>query len=68
MRVIALERAFAYNGVALPDVDPKMSPEEVKIFYASTMYPELANAVTEGPDDSNGKLRYSFRKAVGTKG
>jgi len=68
MQVTALERAFTYNGVSLPDVDSKMSPEEVKNFYATTMYPELASAVVEGPDDSNGKLRYSFRKAVGKKG
>ncbi len=68
MQVTTLERTFNYNGVALPDIDPKMSPDEVKSFYASTMYPELTSAVVEGPDDSNSKLKYSFRKAVGTKG
>lgn len=68
MQVTTLERTFSYNGVALPDIDLKMSPDEVKNFYASTMFPELTSAVVEGPDDSNGKLKYSFRKAVGTKG
>lgn len=68
MKVTALIRTFSYNGVSLPDTDPKMTPAEVMNFYASTMYPELTSAVIEGPDESNGKLRYSFRKAVGTKG
>lgn len=68
MKVTPLIRTFSYNGVSLPDIDPKMTPAETMNFYASTMYPELTSAVIEGPDDSNGKLRYSFRKAVGTKG
>jgi len=68
MQITPLERTFSYNGVSLPEVDPKMSPEEVKTFYGSTMFPELANADIEGPDDSNGKLKYTFRKAVGKKG
>lgn len=68
MQVTTLERTFLYNGVSLPDIDAKMPVEEVKNFYASTMFPELASAEVEGPEDSNGKLRYSFRKAVGKKG
>lgn len=68
MQVTALERTFSYNGVSLPDIDPKMPPAEVMGFYASTMFPELASAEIEGPDEGNGKLKYSFRKAVGKKG
>jgi PRTRC genetic system protein C len=36
-----LSRSFTYNGVKLPDPDPRMTPEEVKAIY-SHQYPELA--------------------------
>jgi PRTRC genetic system protein C len=38
-----LSRSFTYNGVKLPDPDPRMTPEDVKAAY-SHQYPELATA------------------------
>jgi PRTRC genetic system protein C len=63
----ALARSFSYNGVKLPDPDPKMSPEEVKAAY-SHQYPELATAAITGPEASGEQLIYSFVRAIGTKG
>ena len=62
-----LFRSFTYNGVKLPDPDPRMTPEEVKIVY-SHQYPELATAAITGPEPSGEHLQYSFVRAIGTKG
>lgn len=60
-------RAFKYNQLTLTDPDPNLSPEEVKSFYAS-LYPELTQAVVEGPESKEGTPHYTFRKVAGTKG
>ncbi len=44
-----LARSFTYNGVKLPDPDPRMTPEEVKTVF-SHQYPELATAAITGPE------------------
>lgn len=62
-----LSRSFTYNGMKLPDPDPRMTPEEVKIIY-SHQYPELATAAITGPEASGEHLQYSFVRAIGTKG
>jgi len=62
-----MSRGFTYNGVKLPDPDPRMTPEEVKIIY-SHQYPELATAAITGPEASGENLQYSFVRAIGTKG
>jgi PRTRC genetic system protein C len=62
-----LSRGFTYNGVKLPDPDPKMTPDEVKNLY-SLQYPELATAAISGPEASGEHLLYSFVRAIGTKG
>ncbi len=67
MHVAVLQRTFNYNGCLLADPDPQLSPERVKDFY-STAYPELTTAIVEAPIEINGRLEYSIRKAVETKG
>ena len=62
-----LPRSFTYNGVKLPDPDPRMTPEEVKAAYGH-QYPELATAAITGPEASGDQLLYSFVRAIGTKG
>jgi PRTRC genetic system protein C len=62
-----LARSFTYNGVKLPDPDPRMTPEEVKAIY-SHQYPELATAAISGPEATADHLQYSFVRAIGTKG
>lgn len=67
MKVTTLTRSFSYAGVALPDPGPSMTVDQVRDLYTAT-YPELATATIEGPETRDGKLVYSFRRAVGTKG
>jgi PRTRC genetic system protein C len=67
VQVRAMERTFAYNGLQLPDPDPRLTPEQVRDLYASS-YPEITTASIEGPDASGGTLRYKFTRALGTKG
>lgn len=63
----SLERTFRYNSVDLVDPGAQYSAEEVRDLYTAT-YPELANAAIEGPEQKEGKLVYTFRRPVGTKG
>jgi len=51
----------------LPDPDERMTPEQVRDFYASS-YPEITTAAIEGPEVSDGKLNFKFTRALGTKG
>lgn len=62
-----LVRTFKYNSVDLPDPGPQYTAEQVRDLYSAT-YPEITSAAIEGPEQKDGKLVYSFRKAVGTKG
>lgn len=62
-----LERAFRYNSVSLPDPGPAYSIEQVRDMYSGA-YPDITTAAIEGPDEKDGKLVYTFRRAVGTKG
>lgn len=67
LSIQTLARAFDFNGMALADPGPAMTPDAVKEFYAN-LYPELTNAAIEGPEQKGDKLVYEFRRAVGTKG
>jgi PRTRC genetic system protein C len=65
MKISVPERVFTYNGATLPD--PGMSADQVRSFYAN-QFPELTTAAISGPENTGGKLRYSFTRAIGTKG
>ncbi len=67
MEITKAERAFKYNAIDLKDPDPALSTEEVREFY-SKVYPEILSAAIEGPEITAGKMVYTFRRAVGTKG
>jgi PRTRC genetic system protein C len=51
----------------LADPNPNFSIEEVRSFYA-TQFPELTNAAISGPETVGDRLRYSFERAIGSKG
>lgn len=53
--------------VILKDPNPSMTPEEVAKFYASE-YPELTNALIEGPTIKDDKAGYSFTTKAGKLG
>jgi PRTRC genetic system protein C len=63
----ALLREFDYNGVRIPDPAPQMSVEQVRDLLTPT-YPEIATASLTGPEDTGTTLRYTFSRAIGSKG
>jgi PRTRC genetic system protein C len=67
MQTGVVSREFSFNGVKLPDPDPKLSPEQVRSVLA-TMYPDIATASITGPEAVGDKLRYNFVRAIGAKG
>jgi PRTRC genetic system protein C len=67
MKINVVEREFVYHGTTLADPNPKSSIEEVRSFYA-TQFPELTSAAITGPETVGDRLRYSFERAIGSKG
>ena len=67
MSIETMAREFRYDGLRLPDINEKLSVDEVKIAYSAT-YPEITTAVVTGPEAIGDKLVYHFTKAIGTKG
>jgi PRTRC genetic system protein C len=62
-----LQRVFKFNQLLLPDPGATFTPEQVRDLFSAT-YPELTNAVIEGPTTTARALEYQFVVAVGTKG
>ena len=67
LTVKPITRTFKYNALSLDDPGSDLSPEQVKEFW-SDVYPELTQAIIEGPDHIEDREEYTFRRAVGTKG
>jgi len=67
LKTSALPREFAFNGTRIPDPDPQMSIEQVRDLLTPS-YPEIATATMIGPEDTGTSLRYSFSRAIGSKG
>jgi PRTRC genetic system protein C len=65
--ITKMTRIFQFNGIRLPDPNPEMSVEDVKALYTG-QYPELATAVVNGPEAAGEKMRYTFDRAIGSKG
>ena len=67
LKVEALPREFYFNGTRIPDPAPQMTAEEVRDLLTPT-YPEIATATLTGPEDTGTTLRYTFSRAIGSKG
>jgi PRTRC genetic system protein C len=65
--VTALEREFVFDGHPLPDPNPNMSVEQVRETYIPT-HPEITTAAVTGPEAIDGKLRYTFSRAIRPQG
>lgn len=65
--IATIVREFRYNGITLSDPAPDKSPDQVRLIYAF-QYPELLNAVIEGPVTKNRVSTYTFTRAAGSKG
>lgn len=60
-------RKFTYQGIALDDPGPRMTPEQVRDMY-SAAYGELTTAEVICLGIENGQETYEFKKKVGDKG
>lgn len=67
IKVEKAEREFVLDGKALPDPDPYMSVEQVREMYIPA-HPEITTAAVTGPEPVDGKMRYTFSRAIGAKG
>ena len=67
LTITKMTRLFQFHGIRLPDPHPSMPVDEVKALYAG-QYPELATAVVNGPEAVGDKMRYTFERAIGSKG
>ena len=67
LKTEVLLREFYYNGVRIPDPAPQMSVEQVREML-SPSFPEIATASLTGPEDTGTVLRYTFSRAIGSKG
>ena len=62
-----LRREFVYNGTVIPDPNPSMSPEQVRDALVAA-YPEIATAALSGPEVKGDAARFTFSRAIGSKG
>lgn len=67
MSATFLKRVFMFNGERLIDIEPTMSPTEIRDFYA-LQYPELSIAAIVQGAVTEDTISYVFEKQVGTKG
>jgi PRTRC genetic system protein C len=67
LKTALLPREFVYNGTKIPDPNPSMSVEHVRELLTAG-YPEIATATISGPEDAGRVLRYTFSRAIGSKG
>ncbi len=71
IEVIKLKREFKFKKdgkeIPLPDPNPEFTAEEVTKFYSGT-YPELTNAVIEGPTVVGDKANYTITTKAGKLG
>lgn len=67
LKVEGLAREFHYNGIRIPDPGPELSVEQVRDLLTPS-YPEIATASVTGPEATGTTLRYTFSRAIGTKG
>jgi PRTRC genetic system protein C len=67
LKAEVLLREFYYNGVRIPDPGPDLTVEQVRDLLTPT-YPEISTASLSGPEDTGSVLRYTFSRAIGSKG
>jgi len=67
LKTEALLREFHYNGIRIPDPGPELTVDQVRDLLTPA-YPEIATATVSGPEDTGSMLRYTFSRAIGTKG
>ena len=67
LKLEAMVREFHYNGIRIPDPGPDLTIDQVRDLLTPS-YPEIATASVSGPEAAGSVLRYTFSRAIGTKG
>jgi len=67
LKAEAMLREFHYNGIRIPDPGPELTVDQVRDLLTPS-YPEIATASVSGPEATGNALRYTFSRAIGTKG
>ncbi len=67
MKSTAMKREFFFAGLKLPDPNRDMSLEDVRGALA-LQYPEIATAAISGPEPVGDTMKYTFERAIGSKG
>lgn len=67
LQITELERVFRYKDTILTDPAPDMSADEVLAYY-SNIYPELTTSSIHSEITEEGKMEYTFKTTIGTKG
>ena len=67
MKTTPMRRQFSFQSLKFPDPNPQLSIEDVRGVLAM-QYPELATAAITGPEVVGDTLRYTFERAIGSKG
>ena len=67
LKAEALACEFQYNGIRIPDPGPELSVEQVRDLL-TPQFPEIATASVSGPEATGSVMRYTFSRAIGTKG
>jgi PRTRC genetic system protein C len=67
LSVSALKREFIYGNQVIPDPNPGLSIDQVRDALTAA-YPEIATAALAGPEVTDTAVRYTFSRAIGSKG
>ena len=67
LEIKGITRKFIFEKNTLEDPNPALSPDEVRKYYVA-QYPALTTANIDGPEVSDGVVKYTFGKIIGTKG
>ena len=66
--VVKRHRSFVYDGIELPDPDPRLTIDEVRRVFEE-FFPELGHAnLTVKESQDGGKTVYTFERTHGSKG
>ena len=67
MKSTPMKREFSFSGLKFPDPNSLMTLEDVR-GVLSLQYPEIATAAISGPEPVSDTMRYTFERAIGSKG
>jgi PRTRC genetic system protein C len=67
LTVSALRREFVYGNQVLQDPNPSLSIDQVRDAL-TVAYPEIATAALAGPEITDNAMRFTFTRAIGSKG